>query len=128
LLSSLRTPTIADGVDTTQATANVSRFFRDYGVEVVDLILGRTSSIEANVLTSWWKDSLSDEGEKVRELLTRDLKTSLSQLLEGFTIDGLLRGTDSDSLGMPLPSLQCNRAEEEERYRSSKSPISRLFL
>jgi hypothetical protein len=34
--------TIADGVDTMQATANVSRFFRDYGIKVVNLILDCT--------------------------------------------------------------------------------------
>jgi hypothetical protein len=84
--------TVADGVDTMQATANISRFFRDHGVEAVNLILDHTPSIEAKVLASRWKeklDRLSDEGEKVQKLLTRDSKTSLSQLLEGFSIDGL---------------------------------------
>jgi hypothetical protein len=67
--------TVADGVDTTQATANASRFVRDHGVEVVSLIPDHTPSIEAEFFASRWKERLdnrSDEGEKVQKLLTRD--------------------------------------------------------
>jgi hypothetical protein len=85
-----------------QHTANVSRFFKNHGAEVVNSILDYMPNIEAEVITPRASkshlDRLAAKGAMIQRILTRNSSTTLTQLLEGFTIDGLTSQLRTEAL------------------------------
>jgi hypothetical protein len=90
----------AHGEADRQSTTNITRFFRDHGAEIVTSIFDYMPAIEEEVLSLRTKERLAkleQEGEKIQRLLSRRSDITLTQLLEGFTIDGLARQLEEEA-------------------------------
>ncbi|KAJ7701064.1 hypothetical protein B0H16DRAFT_1834246 [Mycena metata] len=102
-LMELFTTITAPGGDT-QASANVTRFFKSHGRQIVDTIFERVPAIGQEFLDEKFDEQLErvlqKEGKAIQELLTREQGTSILELLEEFSMEQL-----GDQLQEVAPTL-----------------------
>jgi hypothetical protein len=87
-----------------QASANVTRFFKSNGKQIIEAIIDRVPAVGQEFLDQKFDEKLEKvlltEGQAIQELLTRGRTTSIMELLEEFSMEQL-----GDQLEEVAPTL-----------------------
>ncbi|KAJ6631959.1 hypothetical protein B0H10DRAFT_1901500 [Mycena sp. CBHHK59/15] len=87
-----------------QASANLTRFFKKQGKEIIEAIIDRVPAVGQEFLDQKFDEKLEKvlqkEGQAIQELLTRGRTTSIMELLDEFSMEQL-----GDQLEAEAPTL-----------------------
>ncbi|KAJ7837660.1 hypothetical protein B0H14DRAFT_2589082 [Mycena olivaceomarginata] len=87
-----------------QAAANLTRFFKSNGAEIIDIIIDRVPAVGQELLDKKFDEKLESllqaEGRAIQKLLTRGSSTSIMELLDRFSMEEL-----GDELEIVAPTL-----------------------